>query len=123
MITAALEQARMSTDFDVRVGAVITDKKGRVLSTGYNRRKTHPLQKYYADRVGRPCKIHLHAEISALVKCRSEEAHTIYVARVHVNDDVAPAIPCPICLAAIEESGIKKIVYTHDDHCTGEIEL
>lgn len=121
MIEAAIEQAKKSTDFGVRVGAVVTDKKGRVISVGYNRRKTHPVQKRFADQVGRPCKVHLHAEISALVKCR-QEPHTMYVARIQQDNNTAAAHPCPICVAAIEESGIKKVVYT-TEHGHKEMKL
>lgn len=109
----AIASAHLSTEFKQRVGSVITDSKGRVISSGYNKRKTHPLQMRYARKIN-PEQCFLHAEIDALVQCR-EVPHTIYVARVRKNGRTAMARPCPICSLAIGEAGIKTVVYTTDD--------
>jgi deoxycytidylate deaminase len=73
--------------------------------------KTHPVQAKYAKRVGAHEAIYLHAEISALVRCR-HKPHAIYIARVLRNGDVGYAKPCPICELAIKEAGIREVHYT-----------
>jgi deoxycytidylate deaminase len=62
--------------------------------------------------VGLKEKIYLHAEISALVKCRQEGADTIVVARVNSLGDLRMAKPCPICQLAIKEAKISRIFYS-----------
>lgn len=112
MITSAIELARNNTNISHKVGCIITDRRGRILSSGMNSYiKTHPKQASYARRMGHPDSIFLHAEIHALVRCK-EKAHTIYVARMKKDGSLGMAKPCLICAFAIKESGIKRIVYT-----------
>lgn len=94
--------------------AIIYDKRGRVLSIGQNSYiKTHPLQKKYAEKVGEPYKQNLHAEIAAIVKCKSlERAHTIKIFRFGANGKPALAKPCSICESAIRAAGIKHVEHT-----------
>lgn len=105
-----------------KVGCVILDKKGNVIAEGYNQKKTHPMQYKYAERNNREKKIYLHAEISALVKCRAEP-HEIIVVRVKKDGSYGLAKPCPICMSAIMESGIKNIVYSTDEGTFEEIKV
>ena len=101
-------------DFQHRIGCVVVDKKNRVISIGFNKRKTHPVQGQLASKYGKKGQIFLHAEIDALVKTR-KKPHKIYVARVKRNGKDGLAKPCPICQAAIESAGIKKVFYTEDE--------
>ena len=99
-----------------RVGAILLNKN-RPITHGVNRdNKTHPLQAKLADMVGLSEKIYLHAEISALVKCKSE-ADTIVVVRLggHSGEELRNAKPCPICSLALTEAGIEHIYYSTDD--------
>jgi deoxycytidylate deaminase len=112
-IEEALALAHGSKDFKQRVGAVITDRRGRIISVGWNKRKTHPLQAKHAQAHNEE-QIFLHAEIAALVKCR-QTPHTIYVGRITRKGSAVLARPCPICMDAIIEAGIKTICYTADD--------
>ena len=99
-----------------RVGAVLI-YKNKVITQAVNQdTKSHPLQAKLAEMVGLSEKIYLHAEISALVKCRSE-ADTIVVARLggHNGDELRNAKPCPICSLALEQAGIEHIYYTTDE--------
>ena len=99
-----------------KVGAVLLNK-GRVVSKGVNQdTKSHPLQARLADMVGLSEKIYLHAEISALVRCRSD-VDTIIVARLggHGGDELRNARPCPICSLALKEAGIEHVYYTTDE--------
>jgi tRNA(Arg) A34 adenosine deaminase TadA len=113
MIPKTLELATQS-NMQKRIGCIITDKRGRPISFGVNKKKTHPLQEHYAKQAMFPKKLYLHAEIAALVKCR-DQGHTIWVGRLLQNGTPALARPCPICLAAIKESGIKVIMYTDNN--------
>ena len=99
-----------------KVGALLLNK-GRVVAKGVNQdTKTHPLQARLAELVGLDEKIYLHAEIAALVRCRSD-ADTIVVARRggHSGGELRNARPCPICTLALEQAGIKHIYYTTDE--------
>lgn len=117
MLDRAIDLAKLSEYPQHKVGCVIIDKKGRIISTGVNMRKTHPTQARFARRVVRDDHAHrcfLHAEIAALVKVR-KQPHTMYVARWRRNQTVGMARPCPICFQAIIESGCKRVVYTNTD--------
>lgn len=94
--------------------AIIYDKKGRVLSVGHNNYvKSHPLMAKYAEEVGEPYKIFLHAEVHAILRCKElNKAHKIFVARYGKQGDPLNAKPCPICMSAIKESGIEIIEHT-----------
>jgi len=106
-------QTAKSSPSKKRVGAVLLNR-GKVILTATNlENKSHPIQAKFANRVGLGEKIFLHAEISALIKCR-EECDTIVVARVNPQEKLRMAKPCPICSLALEESGIKKIYYSTD---------
>ena len=60
--------------------------------------------------------IYLHAEISALVKCKSE-SDTIVVVRLggHSGEELRNAKPCPICSLALKDAGIEHIYNSTDD--------
>ena len=94
--------------------AIIYDKRGKILSIGENSYvKTHPMQAKYAQKVGLPDKIFLHAEMHAIVKCKDlSKAHKIVVMRFDESGKPANAKPCPICRSAIEASGIKVVEHT-----------
>ncbi len=93
--------------------ATCYDKKGNILSKGYNSyTKSHPLQKHFAQLVGHPSKIFLHAEISALLKSKGKQVHKIHIERFNKAGNTALAAPCPICIEAIKAFGVKEISYT-----------
>ena len=99
-----------------RVGAVLL-YKNKPVTQGVNQdTKSHPLQARLAEMVGLSEKIYLHAEISALIKCKSD-VDTIVVARLggHSGDELRNAKPCPICSLALKEAGIEHIYYTTDE--------
>lgn len=96
--------------------AVITDKKGNVLSIGENNyTKSHPYMAKMAMMYDEPDKIFLHAEIAAILKCRRlTDAHTIHIYQIAKDGTVTLAKPCKICAGAISKAGIK--VATHSSH-------
>lgn len=96
------------------VTALIYDRKGRVLSVGQNSYlKTHPLQARHAKVTGNPEKQYLHAEVHAITRCRDlHRAHKIFIARYNKQGEPVLAKPCPVCMSAIRESGIRHIQHT-----------
>lgn len=92
--------------------ACALDKKGRVLAIRSNDYEcSHPVQKYFAEKVGRPDAIYLHAEISCLVASK-KEVYKMIVVRVDSDGNPVLAKPCSICQAAMKEYGVKVIEYT-----------
>jgi len=95
-----------------RVVAILTNKRGQIISIGINSyHKTHTKQAHYAKKSGNSDKIFLHAEISALVKCK-EKPYSIHVVRTNAEGKECLAKPCELCSLALKEAGIKKIYYT-----------
>ena len=96
--------------------STIRDKRGRVLSVGYNSySRTHPLQAKLAEACGLPEKIYLHAEISSILKLKGkalQRAHSITVERYDSEGNPANASPCPICAKAIDAVGISVVHHT-----------
>lgn len=94
------------------ITATIYDKRGRVVAKATNDyTKTHPLQKQWGQKVGKPDAVYLHAEIAALIKARGK-GHRIHVERYDAHGNPALAKPCKICNAAIMHAGIAIISYT-----------
>jgi len=96
------------------VTAFIYDKRGRLLSTGFNSYiKTHTVQAKAANKVGRPSCIYLHAEIAALVKIKDwSKAYKLVVMRYLKDGTPANAAPCTICREVIGQSGIQEVQHT-----------
>lgn len=96
------------------LSAVIYDKRGRVLSVGYNSYvKTHPLQAEHAKKVGLDDKVFLHAEVHAIVRCRDiDKAYKIFISRWNKKGKPLYAKPCPVCESAIRAAGIEVVEYT-----------
>jgi len=90
------------------------DKKGKLLSTATNNyNKSHPLQAYFAERVGHPARIYLHAEIAAIIKAGDKKIHKIVITRYSPRTHKPlNAAPCPICQGAIKAYGIQLVSYT-----------
>jgi len=112
LIDKAAQVAATSTFGKFRVGAILLDKRGRVISSGVNSRKSHPRQKG-VDGKGE-IKIFLHAEISALVRAR-KTPYIMVVVRVNKRGETRLARPCPSCWEAGIEAGVEKIVWSTGD--------
>lgn len=93
--------------------AQVFNKHGRLLATGHNSyTKTHPWQKEMAEKVGRGKAQFLHAEVAALIKCKSSKPYKISITRKDRWGNLKLAMPCEICSLAIQIAGIKKIEYS-----------
>ena len=124
----ARDMAEMSHFWRQRVGCVIVYKK-KIISTGINSSKTHPLQKEY-NRFRYPddnTPHYIHAEIHALMQLRNTDIDwskvKLYVYRIKKNESngCGCARPCPACMEYIKDLGIKHIYYTTSDSLVHEV--
>jgi tRNA(Arg) A34 adenosine deaminase TadA len=89
------------------------DRKGKLLSKAENNyKKSHPIQAHFANLVGMPARIYLHAEIHALIKAGDKQVYKIVIMRIGKNHKPLNAKPCPICAAALKAYGVQFISYT-----------
>lgn len=97
--------------------------KGNIIGMGCNLEKTHPVQRYYNKYRYHSQKAYfqpkLHAEINCLNSIRHQNINfskvKIYVYRQRKDQDYGMARPCPSCMAAIKDLGIKDIYYSTND--------
>jgi tRNA(Arg) A34 adenosine deaminase TadA len=115
-----ISSEKLTARFKVAIVCTIYDRRGKPISVGTNRYdKTHPRQAILSRKAHRKGltengeQIYLHAEMSALVKCR-KEPYSMLVVRVDRNGNLSNCKPCPICQMAIEEAGIEfsNVYYT-----------
>lgn len=90
-------------------GAVVV-KSGRVLGTGYNKNKNHPMQ-VSPEHIKTHCS--RHAEIEAIRDAGWKvKGAVLYVARVNRQGQDRNSKPCKYCMVVIDSTQIKKIIYT-----------
>lgn len=116
----ARQVASISDYPKIHVGCIAI-YQGQVIALGCNSNKTHPRQKYYNkyreesdDMLPK-----LHAEINCINQLKSRNVDfskvKLYVYRIGNDRDFRIARPCPSCMAAIKDLGIKEIYYTTND--------
>lgn len=95
--------------------------QGQVVALGCNCNKTHPTQKYY-NRYRKPSDSmlpKLHAEISCLNQLKHFNINftkiRLYIYRIRKDQPFGLSRPCPSCMAAIRDLGIRDIYYTTND--------
>lgn len=111
----------MASDAPKKMGAILL-KRNKIVSVATNSyTKTHPVQKWAAERTARlynqkdySLKQYLHSEIRAIIKAKGESADTIVVCRVggHGGEELREARPCKICSAVLIENGVYNIYYS-----------
>ena len=112
--------ANISDFYKTHVGCVAV-YKGRIIGIGCNCNKTHPVQKIYNDyRVQSDYMLpKLHAEINCINQIKHLDINfskvKLYVYRVRNDRPYGLARPCPSCMAAIRDLGIRDIYYTTND--------
>lgn len=115
MLEKALELARNNQIHGLPPMAAVLYKRNRIIATGINSWKSHPLMGRYSDIDG---KHYLHAEIDCiknalkLVDKKEIKGAEIFVARVLKNGETAIAKPCKICQKALSDFGITGIYWT-----------
>lgn len=93
--------------------------QGQVIGLGCNCNKTHPVQKKY-NRYRKDLMLpKLHAEISCLNQIKHLDINfskvKLYIYRIRKDQPFGMARPCPSCMAAIRDLGIRNIYYTTND--------
>lgn len=116
----ARQTAQVSDYRKVQVGCVAV-YQGQVIAIGCNCNKTHPAQKYYNRFRDKSEELlpKLHAEINCLNQLKHMDVNSskvkLYIYRLRKDRPYGMARPCPSCMAAIKDFGIRDIYYTTDD--------
>jgi tRNA(Arg) A34 adenosine deaminase TadA len=115
MLSEALELARKNEVVGLpQMGAIIYKDK-KILATGINSKKTHPLMQRFTDNHLKVC---LHAEMDAIKNVLRKNSPkilkgaSIFVARVMKNGQRGIAKPCTVCQKALEHYGIEAVYWT-----------
>lgn len=118
--TKARKVATISDYYKIHIGCVAV-YQGAVIGIGCNCNKTHPMQKKYNKyRVLSDSMLpKLHAEISCLNSIQHLGINfskvKLYIYRIRKDQPFGLARPCPSCMAAIKDLGIRDIYYTTND--------
>ena len=104
----------------IRVGCIAV-YQGQVVSVGCNSNKTHPIQKKY-NRYREESDVllpKLHAEIHCINQLRHLKINyskvKLYIYRIGNDKPFRMCRPCPSCMAAIKDLGIRDVYYTTND--------
>lgn len=113
----------MCSEFDkVHVGCIAV-YKGKIIAKGFNSEKTHPIQMHYNKyRTMRGVNTQVLPKVHAEVKCISKLKNMdidfkkvkIFIYRIRYDQPYGLARPCPACMKAILDFGIRDIYYTTD---------
>lgn len=131
MFYQAKVEATKSTFDRFHVGAVMA-YKGHIIGRGHNSSKTHPMQQEYDIRYrdfnnhanGEFIRHSIHAEVACLNSISYVVGRDvnwskvkIYVYRMAPGKKLGYGLakPCPACMAALRDYGIRKVYYTDDD--------
>ena len=116
----ARKVAEISDYYSYHIGCVAV-YQGNIIGIACNTNKTHPIQKYYNKyRIESDSMLpKLHAEIHCINSIRNLDINfskvKLYIYRIRKDRPHGMARPCPSCMAAIRDIGIKNIFYTRDD--------
>ena len=114
-------QAALISDFHKTHIGCVAVYQGNVIGIGCNCNKTHPMQKKY-NKYRKQSDFmlpKLHAEISCINSIQHLDINfskvKIYIYRIRKDQPYGLARPCPSCMAAIRDLGIRDIYYTSND--------
>ena len=116
----ARQTATISDYYKIHIGCIAV-YKGNVIGVGCNCNKTHPKQKFYNKyRIQSDSMLpKLHAEINCINSIKNLDIKfskvRLYIYRIRKNQLFGLSRPCPSCMAAIKDLGIKDIYYTTND--------
>jgi len=117
--TKARQIAMVSDYANIHVGCVAV-YQGSIIGIGCNCNKTHPSQKYYNKFRCKSNKVELLPKLHAEINCINSIKHLdikfhkvkIYTYRIRKDQPFGLSRPCPSCMAAIRDLGIRNIYYT-----------
>lgn len=104
----------------IHVGCVAVYQNS-IIGIGCNCNKTHPYQKYYNRYRKQTNELlpKLHAEISCINSIKHMNINfskvKLYIYRIRNDRPFGLSRPCPSCMAAIKDLGIKNIYYTTNE--------
>lgn len=112
--------ANLSDYSQVHIGCIAVYHDS-IVGMGCNTNKTHPMQKKY--NVYRPHGINytpkLHAEINCINQIKFLNINfskvKLYIFRTRIDQEFGMCRPCPSCMAAIKDLGIRDVYYTTDN--------
>lgn len=116
----AKKVASISDFYKTHMGCVAV-YQGQVIGLGCNCNKTHPSQQYYNQYREKSDSLlaKLHAEMSCLNSIKNQNINfskvKLYIYRIRKSQPFGLARPCPSCMAAIRDLGIRDIYYTTND--------
>lgn len=119
----ARQVANISDYHKTHIGCVAV-YQGQVVGLGCNCNKTHPTQKKYNKyrnlyNSGSEPLPKLHSEISCINQIKHFDINfskvKLYIYRIRKDQPFGIARPCPSCMAAIKDLGIRDIFYTTND--------
>ncbi|CAB4242258.1 ComEB Deoxycytidylate deaminase [uncultured Caudovirales phage] len=94
-------------------GAIVV-RGGSVIGTGYNKDRNHP-DFVSPEHIKTHCSVH--AEVEAIRDAGWKvKGATLYVARINRLGQDRDSKPCDRCSVVIEETEIKKVIYTRSDY-------
>lgn len=109
-IIQAATQAAIETDGIKRykLGAVLFDKKGRIINAKGNSRKTHPLALRFSSYP------YLHAEAHCIIHAGLDNCYgcNLFVTRISRNGSLSMSLPCESCRSLLKYASIKHVYYT-----------
>lgn len=121
--TLAKNASTFSDYENIKIGSVLV-YKNKVISVGYNTKKSHPYQKIlnkYRNQNGREFDInkrhnYLHSEINCLLNVKDSNINWskayIFIYREDKNGNITMSKPCKGCEYSLKSKGIKKVFYT-----------
>ena len=116
----------MASNAPKRMGAILLDRRNRIISSGINSYETTHTQQFYAavtaaNKFKNPSlkkKIFCHCELNAILKAR-KPGYKLVICRVggHGGTELRTAFPCPVCLLYITTNcpSIKEIHWSTND--------
>lgn len=122
---AAKAMSTMSDFNKIHIGCVVTEGN-RIISSGFNSVRSHPVQKILNKERFKADTIHsLHAESMALIPLINKKninwkKCSIYVYRELKNGQLGMCRPCPSCEKMIRDLGVRHIFYTSQNGYTEE---
>ena len=119
-LNKARQVASISDYKKTHVGCVAV-YQGQIIGLGCNTNKTHPTQ-YYYNRYRKQLDTML-PKLHAVISCINQIKHLdinfskvkLYIYRIRKDQPFGLTRPCPSCMAAIKDLGIRDIYYTTND--------
>lgn len=105
-LAQAKKASSKSDHHQYKMGCVLV-RGSRILGSGYNMIKTHPLSPHAFKSI--------HAEFMAYINAgRDVQGATAYIFRQQKNGSLAMAKPCKSCWKFLMDQGVKRVVYSFE---------